>query len=71
VHLKRFADAAAEMASALNTGGKPAVLRAQIFLRHNGFPQTPLDGRDSDGLRESLQACFGLNSCFQRISEEL
>jgi hypothetical protein len=30
-----------------------------------------LDGRDSDGLRQSLQACFGLNSCFQRISEEL
>ncbi|HMG79875.1 MAG TPA: tetratricopeptide repeat protein [Xanthobacteraceae bacterium] len=71
VHLKRFADAAAEMANALDAGGKPAVLRAQIFLRHNGFPQTPLDGRDSDGLREALQACFGLNSCFQRISEEL
>jgi tetratricopeptide (TPR) repeat protein len=71
VHLKRFADAAAEMANALDAGGRPAVLRAQIFLRHNGFPQTPLDGRDSDGLRESLQACFGLNSCFERISEEL
>jgi tetratricopeptide (TPR) repeat protein len=71
VHLKRFADAAAEMANALDAGGKAAVLRAQIFLRHNGFPQTPLDGRDSDGLRQSLQACFGLNSCFQRISEEL
>jgi tetratricopeptide (TPR) repeat protein len=71
VHLKRFADAAAEMADALDAGGKPAVLRAQILLRHNGFPQTPLDGRDSDGLRQSLQACFGLNSCFQRISEEL
>jgi tetratricopeptide (TPR) repeat protein len=71
VHLKRFADAATEMANALDAGGRPAVLRVQIFLRHNGFPQTPLDGRDSDGLRQSLQACFGLNSCFQRISEEL
>src|SRR4029077_15604914 len=71
VRLKRFADAAVEMTNALNTGGKPAVLRAQIFLRHNGFPQTSLDGRDSDGLRQSLQACFGLNSCFQKISEEL
>ena len=71
VHMKRFADAATEMANALNAGGRPAVLRAQIFLRHNGFPQTPLDGRDSDGLRQSLQSCFGLNSCFQRISEEL
>jgi tetratricopeptide (TPR) repeat protein len=71
VHLKRFADAATEMANALDAGGRSAVLRVQIFLRHNGFPQTPLDGRDSDGLRQSLQACFGLNSCFQRISEEL
>jgi tetratricopeptide (TPR) repeat protein len=71
VRLKRFADAAVEMTNALDAGGKPAVLRAQIFLRHNGFPQTPLDGHDSDGLRQSLQACFGLNSCFQRISEEL
>ena len=71
VRLKHFADAAVEMTNALDAGGKHAVLRAQIFLRRNGFPQTPLDGRDSDSLRQSLQACFGLNSCFQRISEEL
>jgi tetratricopeptide (TPR) repeat protein len=70
VQLKRFAEAASEMASALNAGGKPAVLRAQIFLRRNGFPQTPLDGHDSDELRQSLQACFGLNSCFEKISDE-
>jgi tetratricopeptide (TPR) repeat protein len=69
--LKRFADAATEMINALNDGGRAAVLRAQIFLRHNGFPETPLDGRDSDTLRTALQACFGLNSCFARISDEL
>ena len=68
---KRFVDAASEMAAALNAGGKPAVLRAQMFLRRNGFAQTPLDGHDSGELRQSLQACFGLNACFQKISDEL
>jgi hypothetical protein len=29
-----------------------------------------LDGHDSDELRQSLQACFGLNSCFEKISDE-
>lgn len=71
VRLKRFGDAATEMMNALNAGGKPAVLRAQLFLRRNGFPQTPLDGGDSPALRASVQACFGLDSCFQRISAEL
>jgi tetratricopeptide (TPR) repeat protein len=71
VHQKRFVDAASEMADALNAGGKPAVLRLQIFLRRNGFAQTPLDGRDSSELRQSLEACFGLNACFQKISDEL
>jgi tetratricopeptide (TPR) repeat protein len=71
VHQKRFADAASEMADALYAGGKSTVLRVQLFLRHNGFPETPLDGRDSDALRQSLRACFGLNSCFQQISDQL
>jgi Tfp pilus assembly protein PilF len=71
VRLKRFADAATEMMNALNAGGRPAVLRAQVFLRQNGFPRTPLDGGDSQALRTALQACFGLNSCFQRISDAL
>jgi hypothetical protein len=71
VRLKRFADATTEMVNALNAGGRTALLRAQNFLRNNGFPETQLDGRDSDSLRSPLQACFGLYSCFTRISEEL
>lgn len=71
VQEKRYADAASEMDKALSAGGKSAVLRLQIFLRRNGFAQTPLDGRDSSELRQSLAACFGLNACFQRISDDL
>jgi predicted Zn-dependent protease len=71
VRLKRFADAASEMANALTAGGRPAILRTQVFLRQNGFPQIALDGRDSDALRTALQSCFGLNACFVRMSDEL
>jgi tetratricopeptide (TPR) repeat protein len=69
--LKRFAEAAAEMMNALNVGGRRAVLRAQVYLRQNGFPETPLDGQDSENLRTALKSCFGLNSCFERLSDSL
>ena len=71
VRLNRLSDAVSETMSAVNDGGRAAILRAQLFLRQNGFPQTPLDGRDSTSLRTALQACFGLKSCFERISDEL
>ena len=69
VRLKRFADAAADMMNAINVGGRRAILRAQVYLRQNGFPETPLDGQDSSGLRAALKSCFGLNSCFEKISD--
>jgi Tfp pilus assembly protein PilF len=62
--LKRFDDAATDMVSALMTG-KTSVLRAQVFLRQNGFPELPLNGRDSPELRSALRTCFGLQPCFQ------
>jgi predicted Zn-dependent protease len=71
VRLGRAPDAATEMANALDAGGRRAILRAQVFLRQNGFPEIALDGHDSDGLRGALQACFGLKSCFAGLSETL
>jgi len=67
--LNRFAEAAAEMMNALNVGGRRAVLRAQVYLRQNGFPETPLDGQDSEKLRAALKSCFGLNSCNAKITD--
>jgi hypothetical protein len=67
VRLKRFADAASDMMMAIDQGGRPSILRAQVFLRQNGFGETALDGRISPELREALKACFGLNSCFLGI----
>ncbi|MBR1211151.1 tetratricopeptide repeat protein [Bradyrhizobium sp. JYMT SZCCT0180] len=71
VRLKRFDDAAAEAVSALAAGGRRSFLRAQVFLRQNGFPETPLDGQSSEDLRKAMQACMGLNSCFEKISGSL
>jgi predicted Zn-dependent protease len=71
VRLKRFAEAVSEMMNALNVGGRRAVLRAQVYLRQNGFPDTPLDGQDSENLRAALKSCFGLNSCNEKLSDNL
>ena len=71
IRLRRFADASSDMMHSVSAGGPRSILRAQVYLRQNGFPQTPLDGRDSPDLRAALQSCFGLNSCFQKISDNL
>jgi predicted Zn-dependent protease len=71
VRLRRFADAAAEAVDALGAGGRRSLLRAQVFLRQNGFPEIPLDGQQSDNLRRAMQSCMGLNSCFEKISRSL
>jgi tetratricopeptide (TPR) repeat protein len=71
VRLKRFADASAEAINALNVGGRHSLLKAQVFLRQNGFPEIPLDGQSSEELRKAMQACMGLNSCFEKISGSL
>jgi tetratricopeptide (TPR) repeat protein len=65
------ADAAAEALHAIQVGGPKTLLRTQTFLRRNGFPETPLDGRVSHELKTSLQACLGLNSCFQDLIDNI
>lgn len=67
VKLRRFDDAADDVTTAISLGGTPAILRAQVLLRRNGFSDIPLDGHDSPPLRHALTACFGLDACFQGI----
>ncbi|MFB9264680.1 tetratricopeptide repeat protein [Bradyrhizobium erythrophlei] len=71
VRLKRFAEAAADAVNALSVGGRRTLLKAQVFLRQNGFPETPLDGQPSEELRKAMQACMGLNSRFEKVSDSL
>jgi tetratricopeptide (TPR) repeat protein len=70
VRLERHKDAATDMISALLTG-KSSIARAQVILRQNGFPEVPLDGRDSPALRNALQVCFGLKACSQAITRAI
>ncbi|MGH9808993.1 MAG: hypothetical protein ACRD9W_17370 [Terriglobia bacterium] len=67
VRLHRFDRATADMVTAIGLGGVPAILRAQVLLRRQGFADLPLDGHDSPALRKALTACFGLDVCFQGI----
>lgn len=70
VEKKRFSDAATDMIASLLTG-RTSIIRAQVFLRQNGFPETPLDGKESAELHSALQSCFKLDSCFQKISHSI
>ena len=69
--LHRLADAASDMMVAVTSGGRPSILRAQVFLRRNGFPEVSLDGSDSPEMRKALEVCFGLNACFQAIMQSI
>lgn len=71
VHMKRFDDAARDAVAAVTLGGRPAVLRAQIQLRRNGFPDVPIDGKNSPELGKALTLCFGLEVCFQAVGKAI
>jgi tetratricopeptide (TPR) repeat protein len=71
VQLKRFSDAANDVVAAISVGGKPAILRAQVLLRRHGFPDVPIDGKNSAELRQALSACFGLKACYQPVMQAI
>ena len=59
--LNRFGrgdEAMADISAALGSGGKPAIVRLQLFLRRNEFPEVPIDGVRSEKLDQSLKARF-------------
>jgi Tfp pilus assembly protein PilF len=64
--LQRFDKAADDMMSAIKVGGTPAILRAEVMLRRNGFPNVPIDGQQSPALRNALSDCFARKACFQQ-----
>jgi tetratricopeptide (TPR) repeat protein len=65
--MHRYEEATKDAIASVTTGGKPAVLRAQIMLRRHGFSDLPLDGQISDKMRQALSACFGLQSCISEL----
>lgn len=71
VRLRHFDRATDDMVTAIRMGGVQATLRAQVLLRRHGFSGVPLDGKDSQALREAMSACFGLNACFQGVMQAI
>ena len=67
VRLRHLEDAVRDADAAISVGGKSAILRAQILLRRHGFPDVPVDGENSDKLKQALSACFGLKACYQPV----
>ncbi len=55
----------------LAAGGLRAILRLQIFLRHNGLPDVVLDGKRSAQLDEAILACFGQAACGRGLAQKL
>jgi tetratricopeptide (TPR) repeat protein len=71
VRVNRLDEAAEEIVRSVATGGTPAVLRMQVFLRRHGYAHLPLDGRESPSLKAALRECFGLNGCFSDIQKPI
>ena len=49
-------------------GGKQAVLRLQLYLRKQGFPDVQIDGERGSRLNEALHACLVNQACTRGIN---
>lgn len=63
VQAGRSADAAKDIEYVVAKGGVSSILRLQIFLRQNGFPDIALDGNRSEKLDAAVAACFINQAC--------
>lgn len=66
--LNRQSEAAEDALKAIQRGGKPQILKLQIFLRQNGFASIPIDGEVSPQLISAIENCFRDNVCRRSIS---
>jgi tetratricopeptide (TPR) repeat protein len=71
VRLGRHADGMQDVATVTLLGGQKAILRMQIYLRSNGFPDVPLNGKRSDLFDDAMKACFIDQACGRGIAERI
>ena len=67
----RREEAMTDVAYVLDKGGIRAILRLQIFLRHNGMPDVALNGKRSSQLDEAVMSCFGNAACGRGLSRPI
>ena len=63
LRLNRPAEARWDVDAVMKHSGLPEILQLQVYLRNNGFPDLPLDGKQSDRLADALVACFINDAC--------
>jgi tetratricopeptide (TPR) repeat protein len=71
VRLGRHAEATQDIATVTLFGGQKAILRMQIYLRANGFPNVPITGKRSDLFDDAMKACFIDQACGRGIAERI
>jgi len=52
----------------LSAGGKQAVLRIQLYLRQQGFPDVKIDGERNAGFDSALHVCLINQACLRGIN---
>jgi Tfp pilus assembly protein PilF len=68
--LKQNNFAAADVLRAVGLGGRPQILRMQLFLKRNGMT-VRIDGKKTGELTESIRRCFGEDACRGGIATAL
>ncbi len=52
-------------------GDRRAILRLQVYLRNNGFPDVPIDGKRTNGFDDAIVACFLDKACGRGVASPI
>lgn len=69
--LDRVDSAVADVQQLLAVGGKQLILKLQLHLRRNGYPDVPVDGKPSPILEQALKSCFSQPFCGASMTTSL
>jgi tetratricopeptide (TPR) repeat protein len=69
VRLGRQQEAMADIETVSKLGGQRSILRMQVYLRSNGFPDVKIDGKRSQLFDDAMKACFIDKACGRGIAE--
>jgi tetratricopeptide (TPR) repeat protein len=69
VRVGRDQEALKDLDTIARLGGIRAILRMQVYLRNNGFPDLALDGKRSQSFDDALKACFVNEACGRGINQ--
>jgi tetratricopeptide (TPR) repeat protein len=71
VRLGRQREGMQDIETVAKLGGSRAILRMQVYLRSNGFPDVPIDGKRSELFDDAMRACFIDQACGRGIAERV